>query len=126
MATRRRHGSTIHISGKAKDYFYVIDGKTYYVAGWIEVEYDIEDHGIGPYEAWGQRGVDSRIGPADVTVVGVDVEEMISVVPNEKGFPEKALSDDEIKAIMPDLVTAMNEHPDLGPYLDQALYDEGF
>lgn len=54
------------------DQEFVAEGGTYYVDGDILVEYEWVDHGIGPYEAWGQRGTDVRMGVGEMRVTGLE------------------------------------------------------
>lgn len=38
----------------------------------VEIEYDIIDAGIGPYEFWGAKGYDSQVGPEITDIILVN------------------------------------------------------
>ena len=55
-----------------RDYSIVVDGSAYYVDGNLTVAFDWVDFGIGSYEAWGQRGFDSRTGTDNLEAIDLE------------------------------------------------------
>jgi hypothetical protein len=66
----------VEIMVPVDNYKIMYNGKLYYVDADVRVEWG--DVGIGPYEFWGQRGVDSREG-----IVGYMIETMSIYDENE-------------------------------------------
>ena len=52
------------------------EGRTFSASGRLDFEFTWADFGIGSFEAWGQRGFDSRMGADDLHIIGVEIEEL--------------------------------------------------
>lgn len=65
------------ITVESEDLQIVFGGKTYYVVCALDVEYEWQDHGIGAYECWGQRGVDTQMGAGDITFTDAYIVEVL-------------------------------------------------
>lgn len=74
----------------------------YYVDGFLTVEFDWVDFGIGGYEAWGRQGFDSRMGAEDVEAT--DLEALIFL--SDEG---EALSEEEKARVKLDVLAKINE-----------------
>ena len=52
------------------------EGRTFSASGGLDFEFTWAAFGIGSFEAWGQRGFDSRMGADDLHIIGVEIEEV--------------------------------------------------
>lgn len=96
-----------------------VDGVIYYVDGTITFEYEWGDHGIGPYEFWGDRGVDSRMGASDALAVEAE-----SIIRHDPETDEAhLLSPEEEAAIMPALLDEINNTLQTDREFERAVYE---
>lgn len=98
---------------------FVVDGETYYVDGDIVVEYEWVDNGIGPYEAWGRRGNDVRMGVGEMRVIAA--EDVCRYDANEDDVV--LLTRGEQDAIQPKVVAAVQEAMEADPRFLDAVAD---
>lgn len=102
MKTSRQNVESLYIPSQPFD----VGGVTYYVDGSITFEYEWGDHGIGPYEFWGDRGVDSQMGADDIRAV--EVEAVQKLVPGDSEGEVIDLTPEEEAEVAPDLLDAIN------------------
>ena len=95
----------------------------WYLTGNFDVEFDWVDHGIGAYECWGQRGVDSKMGADNVSVVDVWIDELV-VAEGDSVYPDVGPPWRESPALKKLLIAAIQDAIDDGGKFSESVYEQ--
>ncbi|CAB4198047.1 hypothetical protein UFOVP1313_46 [uncultured Caudovirales phage] len=121
-----RHSETVEL-GPEDNFELVAKGASnspWHFTGSIEVEFDWVDFGIGAYEAWGQRGVDTRMGAEGVTVVGVEIHELVTFDGNASVYSDVGPPWRESPALKKMVIAALQDAIDDGGKFSESVYEK--